>query len=247
LRIAYAGQQGVIESVAISDEDRHVAQGQVLASLDTRFIDAEIDRVRGDMAELSLALDEETLRNGRTTLAARYEKNLEALRAELAMYQVQKEEYQIVAPISGTVIDSEAVLRDLLGRPVERGEAILEIVPQETAWQLVVKVSEEDAGDLLKAYQEEPHLPARAILNAYPDVKLFSRVLSVSRRAHVEETGEMKYRNVVEVRVAEPENLREAIEPREGLQGKAAIECGEHSLFYSVTREFVNFLRVSLF
>jgi hypothetical protein len=60
-------------------------------------------------------------------------------------------------------------------------------------------------------------------------------------------TGQQKYRNVIEVRVSEPESLRDDIEPRQGMEGKVAIECGKRSVFYAVTHEFADFVRVSMF
>ena len=47
--------------------------------------------------------------------------------------------------------------------------------------------------------------------------------------------------------MAQPEGLEEVVIPRQGMEGKVAIECGERTLFYALTHEFVNFVRVSLF
>jgi len=265
-RIAYAAQEGIIENVAVSDEKRQVTSGQVLAWLDTRLIDAEIDRVENTIAETGLALAQETRENARTTaLATRYESALKALNAELETYKIEKQQHQILAPINGLVITRDSTLRQLARRPVARGEPVLEVVPEGTAWQLLVYVPEEDAGELLRAWRAYGELGAkraddelgakraddapraRVILYAYPELTFESHVLSVARRAHVETIGEQKYRNVIEVRVAEPADLRRRIEPRQGLKGKVAIECGRRSLWYAVTHEFVDFLRVSLF
>jgi multidrug efflux pump subunit AcrA (membrane-fusion protein) len=251
-RIVYAEQEGVIETVSIP-EDNKVIVGQLLARLDTRLIDSEIDRVNNEIVEVSLALGEETQKSGGSTfLAASYNSRLKALNAELVMYQLQRRQYEIKSPLDGVVITRQSVLRQLLSRPVNRGEPILEVVPEKSDWQLTVHVSEDAAGELLKAYDGLDHqagetLRAKVILNAYPDMKFDTKVLSVARRAHVLSTGEQKYRNVVEVRVAEPEGFRDKVEPRQGMKGKVAIECGERSVFYAMTHEFVDFVRVSLF
>ena len=130
------------------------------------------------------------------------------------------------------------------------GEVILEVVPDDTAWEFTVNVPEDEAGQLLRAYgalQSGEVLSARIILFGYPNVTFEASVLSVAPRAHVETTGEQKYRNVIEVRVAEPPGFRQKVEPRQGMEGKVAVECGRRSFFYAVTHEFVDFLRVSLF
>ncbi len=249
-RIAYVGQDGIIEELAELPADRIVQQGDVLGTLDTQRIDSAISNVSNKIAAMNLQMAEEILKD--PSLEPRYEFELSALKAELKMYELQKQDHQIIAPIDGMVITRDEVMRQLLSRPVRRGEPILEIVSIETPWQLTVNVPEDKAGELLKAYQKLDKekgetLKARVILNAYPQVKFESEVIAIAKRAFVQESGEQKYRNVIEVRVAEPKNFRDVVDPREGLKGKVAIECGEKSLYYAVTHEFVDFMRVSLF
>ncbi|MBN2375665.1 MAG: HlyD family efflux transporter periplasmic adaptor subunit [Sedimentisphaerales bacterium] len=249
-RFAYVGQDGIIEELAELPADRMVQQGDVLGTLDTQKIDSAINNISNKIAAMNLQKGEEILKN--PDLEPRYEFELSALRAELKMYELQKQDHQIIAPIDGMVITRDDVMRQLLARPVRRGEPILEIVPSETPWQLTVNVSEDKAGELLKAYQKLDKekgetLKARVILNAYPQVKFESEVIAIARRAFVLESGEQKYRNVIEVRVAEPKDFRKVVDPREGLKGKVAIECGERPMYYAVTHEFVDFMRVSFF
>ena len=247
-RIAYAAHDGVIESVAIPDDGR-VEAGQVLATLDTREIDSKIERVGSQIAEMELTYERASaLRSAEADLL---KLRLKALRAEKAMYDVEKSLHQITAPVAGTVITRQSVLEQLWSRPVGRGEGVLEIVPAQSAWQLNVHVPEDQAGDLLEAYDDPERtdpLVARIILKAYPDMILESQVLSVARRAFVESTGEQKYRNVIEVRVAEPAQLRQqGVDPRQGLEGKVAIHCGQRALVYVLTHRFINYVRVGLF
>ena len=152
--------------------------------------------------------------------------------------------------MAGRVITSESVLQQLPSRPVNRGEPILEIVPLDSPWQLKVSIPEDEAGEFLDAYDElapQESLTAEFILNAFPRITFQSQVVSVARRAQVPSTGQQKYRNVIEVRLAQPEGFKDQLDPLQGLQGKAAIQCRRRSLFYAVTHEFTNFIRVSLF
>ena len=247
-RTAYAEQDGVIESVAVKS-GQQVQKGQVLAALDKRIIETEIDRVTHALGEARLDF-RKAQDNGLTTLALQSDYRVKTLEAELKKYTLQSKQYEICAPVRGIVISRESRIRQLLSQPVVRGEKVLEIVPDESEWQLLVHIPENEASELLKAYDHldsEGYLEAKVILNAYPDRTFRTRVLSVARRAHVLSTGEQKYRNVIEVRVAGPEQLQEAIEPRQGMEGKVAIECGKRSLFYVVTYEFADFIRLSLF
>jgi len=248
-RIAYAQQEGMIETITIP-ENRLVHQGDVLAKLDTRLIDSEIDRVRNSIAESTIARDQ-AVSNRQVIIAQRLESSLKAMEAELKKYLLMREEYSICAPVSGQVITRESQIRLLASKPVSRGEPILEIVPAECSWNLLVNIPEGESENVLKAYDDperkEP-LKARVILNAYPDQIFETVVVSVTPRAVVDTSKSKEYRNVIEVKVAEPDGFVEEVgQPRQGMEGKVSVECGKRSLFYAVTHEFANFIRISLF
>ena len=196
-------------------------------------------------------------KNGQVTLVRRYEFMVKVDEAELEKLQLQRSQYEITAPVTGTVITRESEIRQLLSRPVQQGEAVLEVVPDDTGWEFTVNITEDEAGELLKAYKDrqeayrtentQEYMRARLILNAYPDMIFHTRVLSVAPRAYVLTTGKQQYRNVISVRVAGPKEMLDKIDPRGGMEGKVAIECGRRSLFYALTHEFVDFVRVSMF
>ena len=249
-RTVYAQQSGVIESLTTpTDGDRLVNEGDVVAVMDMQEIDGQIDLVESRINEIGFAKGD-AYNAGNSGRVMELDLQLAILGAELAMYRIEREKYMVKAAVTGRIITRESVLKQLPGKPVMRGDAILEIVPEETTWELTVNVPEDEAGPLLKAYDDgertEP-LTARVILNAYPNLKLRTEVISVAWRAHVMNTGEREYRNVIEVRVAQPEGLRGKVDPRQGMEGKVAIECERRSVFYVVTREFADFLRVNLF
>jgi len=247
-RFVYAQQDGMVEMVSIPPE-RKVQKGDVLAVMDRRAIEGEIDRVRSSIEESKLA-QREALKMGQSTHAERYGLAIKALQAELTKYQLQREQYELIAPVTGSVITRDSEIRQLLLKPISRGEAVLEVVPDDTPWEFTVNVPEDEAGALLKAYEQlEPGeaLNAKLILNAYPNMKFETVVISLAPKANVLTTGEQKYRNVISVRLAEPKDLKSKIIPRQGIEGKAAIECGRHTIFYVITREFADFLRINMF
>jgi len=248
-RIAYAQQDGKIETIMIPP-NRQVVKGQVLAKLDTRLIDSEIDRVTNSIAETTIERDQ-AVNNRQMTQAQRLDSTLKAMKAELKKYELMREEYSICAPVAGQVITRESQIRLLASKPVSRGEAVLEIVPQECTWNLLVNVPEGVSEDLLRAYDDKERkepLKAKVILNAYPDQIFETEVISITPRAVVDMTQKDEYRNAIEVKVAEPAGfVKEVGQPRQGMEGKVSIECGKRSLFYAVTHEFANFIRISLF
>ena len=247
-RIAYAGQDGQIVAVSVP-ADRMVKTGEVLASLDTRTKDSDLDRIENQIQMTTQELSS-AIKDGRAADEAILESRLNVFNAEKAKCLLELEQYKIKAPLDGKVITRQSTIRQLFSRPVLRGEEILEVVPEQTDWELIVNVPEDQAGELLEAYDNlaaDDVLKAKVILNVRPELKFDSYVISVAPRAIVHDAGDQKYRNVIEVRVLEPEGLRESIDPRKGMEGKVAIECGRRSLFYAVTHEFANFVRVSMF
>jgi hypothetical protein len=249
LEEAYAAEIKASESVTLTT-GAVVKKGSVLAKLDTKGKEQEIDEVTSAIAKTQISLDKELEKPGMSADEARFESELKALGARLKKLELDLQQHYITSPIDGTVITRDSVLRLLLSKPTMRGEKILEVVPQATPWQLTVNVPEDESGELLKAHsnlQAGEILTARVLLKAYPDTVFTSEVLSIAKKAFVETTGEQKYRNVIEVRVEEPKGLRDQVDLRKGLQGKVAIECGRRSLYYTATHEFIDFVRVSLF
>lgn len=254
LEEAYPQEIQASESVTLT-MGTVVKKGSVLAKLDTKAIEQEINRVQSSIEQLDLVLRDERNKSresrGDTLVRiASYVKEFEVLKAELKKLELDKQQYYITSPIDGMVITRDSVLRTLLSRPMKRGEAMVEIVPQVTPWQLLVHVPEDEAGELLKAHRKlgpQECLKARVLLKAYPDEAFESEVISIATKAYVETTGEQKYRNVIEVRVAEPDDLRKEVDLRKGLQGKVAIECGRRSLYYVLTHEFIDYIYVTLF
>lgn len=254
LEEAYSGAIRASESVTLT-MGTVVKQGSILAKLDTQAIEQEINRVESTIAWKDVALRKERSksresRDDTLALEAMYMNELSALEAELKKLELDKQNHYITSPIDGMVITRDSILRLLLSRPVMRSEAIIEVVPQATPWQLTVNVPEDEAGELLKAHRDlkpQERLKARVLLKSYPDEVFETEVLSIAKKAYVETTGEQKYRNVIEVRVAEPAQLRDKVDLRKGLQGKVAIECGRRSWYYAVTHDFIDFLHVSLF
>ena len=249
LEDAYTQEIQASESVTLTT-GTVVKKGSVLAKLDTKGIEQEIDEVQSNIAETQSLLRTEIYNYGMSEAAKGYESRKKALQARLKKLEFDKQHHYITSPIDGTVITRDSVLRMLLSRPVKRGDAMVEVVPLATPWQLTVNVPEDEAGELLKAYRDleaGESLKARVLLKAYPKEILETEVLSIAKKAYIEATGEQKYRNVIEVRVAEPKDLREKVDLRKGLQGKVAIECGRRSLYYALTHEFVDFVRVSMF
>ena len=241
----FARQRGVIALVNVHQGDA-VTKGQVLATMEMEKIEGELDLV---FEEISTTNTRMRISVGLPKVVAFHQAELSVLRERQKLLWNRKKDYVIRAPVDGIIVTPESKIRHL-ARPVERGEELLGVVPLDTTWEISVLVPEDEAGDMLEAWDAlapGEFLWANVKLKAYPRETFRSQVISVSPRAFVETTGEQKHRNVIEVRVAEPEGFGDKIDPRQGFEGKVAIECGRGSLFYAATHEFVDFLRVSFF
>ena len=243
----YAQTDGIIASIDIP-ADRLVKAGDELARFDTRVIETELTRVasRIDEADIALRLARS---KGQAEEARRLELSAQAMKAEQAKYQYLLDNHIIKAPIDGIVTTRQTEIRELINKRVSAGDLVLEIIPAEPKWEFQVHIPEDDAGNLLKAWHQLDKgqtLKARIMMKAYPDKIFETEVINLATKAHVETTGQQKYRNVVTVTVKQPEELKD-YELRQGMEGKAAIECGKKSLFYNLTHEFADFIRINTF
>ncbi|MBN2842211.1 MAG: HlyD family efflux transporter periplasmic adaptor subunit, partial [Sedimentisphaerales bacterium] len=246
-RYLYAQTDGIIESVNIP-EDRIVKAGDLLVKFDTRIIETELTRVAGRIDEADIA-QRQSRSKGLAEDARRYELSSMAMRAEQAKYQYMLENHVIKSPIDGMVTTRQTEIRELIKRPVKAGDLVLEVIPSEPSWEFQVHVPEDEAGNLLRAWHslaEGESLKANLLMKAYPETSFETEVLSLSSKAHVETTGEQKYRNVITVVVRQPEELK-GYELRQGMEGKVAIKCGRRNLVYILTHEFTDFIRVNTF
>ena len=243
----YVQLEGVLEEVLVASGEA-VAQGQVLARLDTQVIDAQLDHVEKAIQQATLSL---SLARNDSTMRQIQQTQLDLSLAEKAKLLEDREKFMIVSPAEGIVVSRESAIRQLQDKPVVHGEEVFEIVPVGTAWRLAVSIPEAEAGEFLKAHdalEEGQAIEARVLLNAYPDKALKSRVVSVSPRAYVLTTGPQKYHNVVEVLVEQPEEFEAVVtDPRPGLEGKVAFYCEQRNLYYTLSYKLVNFLRVKFF
>ena len=246
-RNIYAQTNGIIASVDIP-EDRVVQAGQVIARFDTRITETELTRIANNIDESTIAR-RQAQSKGLGEEARRLELSIAAMKAEKAKYEYILENHEIKAPFAGIITTRQSEIRELINKPIMAGDVVLEVIPENPQWQFQVNVPEDETGNLLEAWHnlaENQALKAKVIMSAYPDKIFETEVVNLASKAHVETTGDHKYRNVISVTVAVPKELTD-MELRQGMEGKVAIECSEKSLFYVLTHEFTDFVRVNTF
>ena len=128
-RVITAPIMGYIESVAVRPGER-VSAGQVLARLDTRDLGLERSRWQSEMGSTEIELRSAMAAYDRKAMAVAQARQGQA-RAQLELIDKQIARASIRAPSDGIVVAGD--LTQALGAPVERGEMLLELAPEQVS------------------------------------------------------------------------------------------------------------------
>ena len=160
----FASNDGSVEEIAVKGGDR-VQEGDVLLRLKSpelfqAQVTAETTLHEKQSTRYSLLGELDVAKkNGNNLDITRLEGKIAATDVEIAGAQKQLKilehrvaELTIVAPQAGTIATFE-VERQLLNRPVRRGELLLEIKDESGAWWLQLEVAEGRMGHMLRAVE----------------------------------------------------------------------------------------------
>ncbi len=194
----------------------------------------EISRIEGKIASTEVEI------RGAQKQAANLQKRMDLLK--------------VLAPKAGTIATFE-VERQLLHRPVRRGEMLLEIKEEAGPWWLQLEVDEHRMGKLLgaiKAKRQPPdndapitdeevvaaQIPSEYVLATNPEDRYQGVLRSIESRSNA---AVAKDRAVVRVRVdINKEDLRDR---RIGAEVTCKINCGKRSLGYVLFGDVVEFVQ----
>lgn len=142
-RVLSAPQDGFLREVSVRPGDA-VKAGQVLAQLADEDLQGARRTQLADIAQRENEFADAFARGDRAQ-AMTAQNKLTAARAQLALVEQQLGRLQIVAPFDGIVIQGD--LRQQLGAPLKRGEALLTLAPG-LDWRVVLDVAEADIAQL---------------------------------------------------------------------------------------------------
>ena len=252
---AWAEVDGYVQQVLIEHDDQ-VKKDQLLVEQRSDKLEQEIEALQGelntDMAMRS-ALFRELLNPQDLTDAEESQKvsernqveqriasqklRLEILRKMQAMLKVR-------SPIDGRVVTWNVSER-LLGRPVNRGENLLEIADPTGDWELEIYMPEYRMGHIASAKaRSQERLLVTFFLATNPENELEGRVEQVDTSAEVRgEDG-----NTVLVRVSfDQEALRKVNnDPKIGATATAKIHCGRKPIGYVLFHDLIDFVRTKI-
>jgi biotin carboxyl carrier protein len=226
-RIVAAPIDGFLEQVNVRPGDR-VRANDVIAELSLRDLQAERAKRQSELAQHENLYGAALARADRTQLVIHHAKAAEA-QAQLTLVEYQMQRARIRAPFDGVVIKGD--LSQSLGAPVQRGEVLMTLAPDER-FRVIIEVDERDIA------QVQPGLPGRLALAATPGETLAFRVSRILPVA-VANDG----RNFFEVE-AVFDSANGSLRP--GLRGVAKIAAGEHSLLWIATHRVVEWLHLAI-
>lgn len=194
-RWIFASLDGFVRELKVSEGQR-VQAGDLIAILESSDLEIQITEITGRIREVetqrrgieitinqldrSSAPDpalENRLQSELKELAIR----LDSLYRQADLLESQRGSLRIVSPIDGTIVGWE-IERNLLDRPVSRGDILMRVADTQAPWRIELLVPDRDAGYLERhANQVSPDaVVAEYALRADPPTKHLSEVLWVS-------------------------------------------------------------------
>ena len=225
-RIVAAPIDGFLEQVNVRPGDR-VRADDVIAELSLRDLQAERAKRQSELVQQENLYGAALARADRMQLVIYHAKAAEA-QAQLALVGNQIERARIRAPFDGVVIKGD--LSQSLGAPVQRGEVLMTLAPDER-FRVIIEVDERDVAQL------QPGLPGRLAIAVAPGETLGFRV---SHILPVAVAGDGRNYFEVEAVFDTPSSIL-----RPGMRGVAKIAAGEHSLLWIATHRMVDWLRLT--
>jgi hypothetical protein len=225
----FAPESGVVERVE-GTEGRDLVAQDFLLQLRSDELQLQAEQVLGELAAAQARLSAiESLRAGGETSDAGL---LNAEQAELSVrvrsLQQQREilsrrqgSLLVSAPLSGRLIGAEFTER-LVGRPVQRGQRLCEVVQTDGEWQLRLWISERDVGYVGAAWAAESgEKRLTFLLESDPARTWQAAGGSLSQSVELGSRGQLQTELTVPLTGIEWRELR----PGSGV--KALISCGQ--------------------
>lgn len=247
-REAYAPVDGEIVDVEV-DESENVHEGQVLARLRSRELDAALLEQTGLLRNKLKSRDAARAELQNTPIqqtrgqSARNQAQLEVLHSEIdnikqhmALIERERRQLEISSPLAGTITTSRPH-DTLIGRPVRRGEPLLEIVDETGPWRLELLISERKLGYLLAFRQSHPAPRVAFRLHSSMRQRLSTTVSSIADRSIPDD--ELGAAGLIYCEASDVDlPLR-----RMGTEVSARIHCGKRSLGFLWLHEFRDMLQ----
>lgn len=238
-RRIFAPEHGTVDEVLFQHE-QVVKKHQLLLQMSNSDLDLELRRVEGEIdttgAELA-AVQARRVTGGDAELSGKEQQlklRKSSLEEQLSLLQSRAAELNILAPFAGTVFHHDPQ-RELLARPVQRGQLLLEIVPTDATWELELSVPDqlqEYVRLALAASEDAPKI--RYMSRAVPDQDWTTTLTSLEDAVQIVD-GTMVCRATARLATLPDPALRP------GTSVTARIACGRRAIGFVWFREVIEF------
>lgn len=236
---ADAALEGKIQRAVVVPEDGYlqaadvkageiIQQGQVLAQLDNKSLQLEIQRWQAEKQEYERQYNRELTALNPVEMRIAKAKIAQA-DAQLNLYRERLQRVRITAPIDGVIIKGD--LSRAIGSPVQRGQVLYEIAPLD-AFKLVIQVPQKSIRHVQKGQS------GYLVLSALPHDNIPFVVTSVAS-VFSEHEQDIAYRVEAEI-TGDWQNLRP------GMSGYAKISTGKKPYAWLIANPLWDWLALKL-
>jgi hypothetical protein len=226
-RSAVAPFEGFVAASYVRAGDT-VKQGQVLCLLDDRDLKLEQQRYQSEREQHSRKL-REAMANHELAQVQILGAQLQQAEAQLALVEDRLRRVRITAPFDGVVISGD--LSQLIGSPVELGKKLFDVAPLH-AYRVILQVDERDMRHLALGQQ------GKLLISGVVGEPLPLQVSKITPVANAQD-GRNFFR--VEATLA---NMPAHLRP--GMEGIGKVNTGQRGLWWIITHNFTDWLRLSL-
>jgi hypothetical protein len=212
-------------------EGETVEAGQIVAQLDDERIMRQLReaRSRNEMVKANMT---KYFGLGRTSDYEIEKLRYESIAMEIHLLEQNLADAEIVAGKSGVVLTPDIDLNEKIGKPVHKGEELLELGKID---QLIIEVEVPEAN--IKRIEKGQKIVF--LMNSFPEKKFNADVERVRIKAEVREKGNMF---IVEGDISEKKT---ALKP--GMKGKAKIAAQKVPVLKYFLEDMIDYLRIRLF
>ena len=261
-RGVFAALDGKVTEVDV-DHGSRVTEGEVVATLESTDLEADIARIEGEIArtreEIASARRQKAEDSGQLREVELVEisgrinqlsETLKSLEQQRLLYAKKKLDLEVRSPIDGVVV-TWRVRDNLRNLPVRQGLRLMEVADPSSKWELEVYVPEKRMGYIVEQLEEQrakdPHsrLKVTFILATHPSINLEGEVLEMDTNAEVKgEDG-----NTVRMRVVfDQEELKKVVDDpttqlKVGADVRAKIACGERPVGFVMFHDLFEFVQ----
>lgn len=254
-----------VQTIHVKD-GQTVRQGEPLITLQSPVLDARQQELRGELdlrrQELSTV---KTQRSGVATRRGTQDAStqgdqlagreaillleIEHLQKQVQLVQDRLDELQTVSPVDG-IVAMAVPISSLQGRPVTRGQLLLDCYDPTAQWFAQVDVAADDMATVLRQTDQQSELSAQVGLLATPDAVVAGKVTEIASQTHLDAvTGANMLRMKIHLPTPPPLNTKQKLTnenatatARTGLSVVAKIDVGQQRLGAWLFRDWARWL-----